>query len=175
MKWLHFKVSCIGTTTMMLFKPLKQCKIGSILSSEKNVMLKLECTILSLANICPHKWTNESFYPFCEDDRDSCRKIREFMTGRTSIMLTRKAGVTFIRDSPNICKSIVAIETSQLYPFSISQDISIGLRGATSLDSFLKAYKASETKSFSLTSGLTVRTSSRIKNYLHTKPFSVSL
>ena len=97
------------------------------------------------------------------------------MTGRTSIMLTQKAGVTFIRDSPNICKSIVAIDTSQLYPFSISQDISKGLRGATSLDSFLKAYKASETKSFPLTSGLTVRTRSRIKNYLHTKLFSVSL
>ena len=28
------------------------------------------------------------------------------------------------------------------------QDISIGLRGATSLDSFLKAYKSSETKKF---------------------------
>ena len=55
------------------------------------------------------------------------------------------------------------------------QDISIGLRGATSLDSFLKAYKSSETKkSLSLTSGLTVRTSSRSKIYLHVKPLSVN-
>ena len=49
------------------------------------------------------------------------------------------------------------------------QDTSTGLGGAASL-----AYKASETKDFSLTSGLTVRTSSRTKTYLHTKPFSVN-
>ena len=50
-------------------------------------------------------------------------------------------------------------------------DIMKFLGGATSLDSFLKA---SETKGFSLMSGLTVQTSSRKKNYLHTKPFSVN-
>ena len=43
------------------------------------------------------------------------------------------------------------------------------LSEATSLDSFVKAYKASETKTFSLMSGLTVPKSSRMKNYLHTK------
>ena len=53
-------------------------------------------------------------------------------------------------------------------------DIMKFLGGATSLDSFLKAYKAGETKGFSLMSGLTVQTSSRVKNYLHTKPFSVN-
>ena len=53
-------------------------------------------------------------------------------------------------------------------------DIMKCLGGATSLDSFLKAYKASETKGFLLMSGLTVQTSSRVKNYLHTKPFSVN-
>ena len=70
------------------------------------------------------------------------------MTGGTSIVFTRKAVVreTFIRDSPIICKSIVGNDASQLYPFSMCQDMSTGLRGATSLDSFLKAYKISETK-----------------------------
>ena len=81
---------------------------------------------------------------------------------------------TFIRDSPNICKLNVGVDASQLDPFSMCQDNSIGLRGATSLDSFLKAYKSSETKSFSLTRGLTVRTSSRIKSYPHVKPLSVN-
>ena len=53
-------------------------------------------------------------------------------------------------------------------------DIMNFLGGETSLDSFLKAYKASETKGLCLLSGFTVRTSSRTKNYLHTKPFSVN-
>ena len=48
------------------------------------------------------------------------------------------------------------------------------LGGATSLDSFLKAYKANETKSFSLKGGLTLQTSSRMKSYLHTKHLSVN-
>ena len=39
---------------------------------------------------------------------------------------------------------------------------------------FLKPIKKVRQKGFSLTSGLTVRTSSRIKNYLHTKTFSVN-
>ena len=70
------------------------------------------------------------------------------MTGGTSFVFTRKAVVreTFFRDSPNICKSIVGIVASQIYPFSMCQYMSTGLRGATSLDSFLKAYKTSETK-----------------------------
>ena len=88
------------------------------------------------------------------------------MTGGTSIVFTRKAVVdeTFIRAAPNICKSIVGIDASKLHPFSMCQDISIELRGATSVDYFLKAYKANETRGFSLTCVMTVRTSSRIKN-----------
>ena len=36
MEWLHFMIYCSGTTTKMLFQPLKQCKIGSISTSEKS-------------------------------------------------------------------------------------------------------------------------------------------
>ena len=81
-------------------------------------MLKLGCTLPNLANICLHKSTNYKFYPFCESDKDLCEKIREDMTGGPSIVFTRKAVVdeTFIRDSSNICKSIVGINASQLYP-----------------------------------------------------------
>ena len=49
------------------------------------------------------------------------------------------------------------------------------LSGATSLDSFLKAYKASETMCFSLVIGMSAPKSSRTKNYLHAKSFSVKL
>ena len=125
---------------------------------------------------CSKPWRNAKFYPFCEDYRDFCEKNREVMTGETSIVLTRKINMeeTFIRDLPNNCKSIVGIDASQPYAFSMFQEMSTGLGGATFSDSFLKAYKASETKVFSLTSGLTVRTSSKIKNFLHKKPFSVN-
>ena len=72
------------------------------------------------------------------------------MTGETSIVLTRKinAEETFIRDLPKICKSIVGIDASQHYAFPMFQEKSTGLGGATFSDSFLKAYKASETKGF---------------------------
>ena len=52
-------------------------------------------------------------------DKDLCEKIREDMTGGPSIVFTRKAVVdeTFIRNYSNVCKSIVGIDASQLYPF----------------------------------------------------------
>ena len=73
-----------------------------------NDMLKLGCKLPNLANICLHKSTNDKFYPFCESDKDLCKKIREDMTGGLSIVFTQKAVVdkTFGRNSSNICKSI---------------------------------------------------------------------
>ena len=53
-------------------------------------------------------------------------------------------------------------------------DIMMFLGGAITLDSFLKAYKASETKGFFLTSDLTVQTSLTVRNCLHMKPFSAN-
>ena len=87
-------------------------------------MLTLGCTLPSLANICLQKSTNYKFFPFCESDKDLCEKIREDMTGGASIVFTRKAIVneTNIRNSSNVCKSIVGIDASQLYPFSTCQD-----------------------------------------------------
>ena len=93
-------------------------KMVQFYHQKKIDMLKLGCTLPNLANIFLHKSTNEKFYPFCESVRDLCEKIREDMTGGPSIVFTRKAVVdeTFIRDSSNVCKSIVGIDASQLYP-----------------------------------------------------------
>ena len=51
------------------------------------------------------------------------------MIGGSSIVFTRKAVVdeTFIRDSGNICKSIIGIDASQLYPNSMCQPMPTGL------------------------------------------------
>ena len=51
------------------------------------------------------------------------------MKGGLSMVFLRKAvaNETFIRKSSNWCKSIVDIEASQLYPYSMCQDMPIGL------------------------------------------------
>ena len=68
-------------------------------------MLKLGCTLPNLANICLHKSTDGKFYTFSERDKDLLEKLREHVV----------AG-NFIRKSTNLCKSIVGIDASQLYP-----------------------------------------------------------
>ena len=112
-------------------------------------MLKLGCTLPNLANIFLRKSTNEKFYPFCESDRDLCEKIREDMTGGPSIVFTRKAVVdeTFIRNSSNVCKSIVGVDASQLYPYSMCQDMPTGLYTRWEFDSDMQKFKARHNRS----------------------------
>ena len=116
---------------------------------KENDMLNFGCTLPNLANICLHKSTNEKFYPFCESDRYLCEKIREDMTGAPSIVFTRKAVVdeTFIRDSSNVCKSIVRIDASQLYPYSMCQDMPTGLYIRWEFDSDMQKFKGRHNQS----------------------------
>ena len=92
-------------------------------------MLKLDCTLPNLANICLHKSTDANFYPFTKRDKDLLEKIRKDVVGGPSIFFTRKAVVdeTFIRKSTNICKSKVGIDASHLYPYSMCQPMPTGL------------------------------------------------
>ena len=73
--------------------------------------------------MCLHKSTTAKFYPFTDSDKDLLEKKRDVMVGGPSIIFTRKAvvGATLLRRSTNWCKSIVGIDTSQLYPFSMYQ------------------------------------------------------
>ena len=100
-------------------------------------MLKLGCTLPNLANICLHKSTEANFYPFTEGDEDLLEKIREDVVGGPSIVFTRKAVVdeTFIRKSTNLCKSIVGIDASKLYPYSMCQPMPTGLYTLWDFDS----------------------------------------
>ena len=79
-------------------------------------MLKLGCTLKNLANNCLHESTDAKFYPFTEGDEDLLEKNWQEFVGGPSIVVTRKAVVdeSFIRKFANICKSIVAIDASQL-------------------------------------------------------------
>ena len=91
-------------------------------------MLKHGCTLPNVANFCLYKSTDAKFYPFTGGDKDLLEKIRD-VVGGPSIVFTRKAVVdeTFIRKSANVCKSIVGIDASQLYPYSMCQPMPTGL------------------------------------------------
>ena len=112
-------------------------------------MLKLGCTLPNLANICLHKSTSAKFYPFTATDKDLLQKIREDMVGAPSIVFTRKAVVDeiFIRNSGNICKSIVGIDASQLYPYSICQPMPTGLYTRWDYDAESNRFEPQQNKS----------------------------
>ena len=112
-------------------------------------LLKLGCTLPNLASICLHKSTDSKIYPFTEWDKDLLEKIGEDLIGGPSIVFTRKAVVdeTFIRKSSNLCKSIVGIDASQLYPYSMCQPMPIGLYTHWEYDSESKRFTAYQNKS----------------------------
>ena len=112
-------------------------------------MLKPGCTLANLVNICLHKSTDSKFYPFTESDNGLLEKIREYMVGGPSIIFTRKAVVdeTFIRKSSNLCKSIVGIDASQLYPYTICQPMSAGLYTRWVYESETNRFTARQTQS----------------------------
>ena len=112
-------------------------------------MLKLGCTLPNLANIFLHKSTDSRFYPFTKLDKDLLEKIRKDMVGGLSIVFTRKAVVdkTFIRKSSNLCKPIVGIDASQLYPYSMCQPMPTGLYTRWGYDSETKRFTARQNKS----------------------------
>ena len=135
---------------------------------------KLGCLFPNLANICLHKSTNYQFYPFCENDNDLCEKIREDMTGGPSIVFTRKAVVpeTFIRNSSNVCKSIVGNDASQLYPFSMCQEMPTVLFTRWEFNTDKQKFKArhNRTRNFRIWSSLFTRKQNqnvKLRAFLH--------
>ena len=112
-------------------------------------MLKLGCTLQNWANICLHKSTDSKFYPFTESDKDLLEKIRGDMVGCPSIGFTLETVVdeTFVRKSSNLCKSIVGIDASQLYSYSMYQPMPTGLYTRWEYDSETKRFIACPNKS----------------------------
>ena len=115
-------------------------------------MVKLGCTLPNLANICLHKSTNSKLLPLTESDKDLLEKIREDMVGGPSIVFTRKSVVdeNFIRKSSNLCKSIVGIDASQLYPYPMCVSMPTGFYTQWEYGSETKRFTARQNKSRSL-------------------------
>ena len=112
-------------------------------------MLKLGYTLPNLANICLHKSTDSKFFPLTDSDKDLLEKLRKDMVGGLSIVFTHKAVVdeTFIRNSSNLCKSIVGIDASQPYLYSMCQPMPSGLYTRWEYDSETKRFTARQNKS----------------------------
>ena len=92
-------------------------------------MLKLRCTLHNLANISLHSSTSAKHYPLTKRDKNLLSKVREVIFGGPSNVFTGEAVVdeTHNRKSANVCKSVVGIDASQFYPFSMCQPMPIGL------------------------------------------------
>ena len=71
------------------------------------------------------------------------------MVGGLSIVFTRKAvvGETFIRKPSNLCKSIVGIDASQIYPYSMCQPMPTGLYTRWEYEFETKRFTARQNKS----------------------------
>ena len=112
-------------------------------------MLKLGRTLPDLANICLHRSSIHKLFPFVEADKDLHDKILENMTAGSSNVFTRKTVVeqTFIRNSENLCNSIVRIDASQLYPFSMCQELPTGLFFRWELDTYSQKFRARTNRS----------------------------
>ena len=73
------------------------------------------------------------------------------MVGGPSIVFTRKAVVdeTIIRKSTNLCKSIVGIDASQLYPYSMCQPMPTGWYTRWNYDSESQKFMPRQNKTHS--------------------------
>ena len=114
-------------------------------------MLKLGCTLPNLAIICLHKSTEAKFYPLTKEDKALLKKIRDVFGG-PSIVYTQKTVVDeiFFRKSTNLCKSIVGIDASQLYPYAMCQPMPTGLYTRWDLNSETARFapRQNKTRSF---------------------------
>ena len=161
-KYLHLQ-SVWENNNMRFFSDFLKCynlkDVGPTLEAMQKLIefyqnkgidvLKIECTLPSLANICFHKATDSKLHPFTESDTDLLEEIREDMVGGPSFVFTRKAVVdeTFIRKSTNLSKSIVGIDASHFYPYSICQLMPTGLYTRWEYDSETKNFTARRNKS----------------------------
>ena len=94
--------------------------------NEGTDVLKLGCALPNLPKVCLHRATTNYW-----------RELVKTWLVVHLLYLHGKAVVndTFVRDSTNLCKSIVGIGASQLYPFSMCQSMPTGLYARWELES----------------------------------------
>ena len=92
-------------------------------------MVKRASTLPGLANIMLHESTPALISLFLTKDKDLEFLLRQKIVGGASIIFTRyhKVGETKIRFSDNLVSTIIGVDASQLYPFSMSQPMPVGI------------------------------------------------
>ena len=112
-------------------------------------MLKLGGTLPNLVIFCLHKLTDSNFYPFTESDKSLLEKIWKDMIGSPYVVFTRKsvAEENFSGKLSNLCKSVVGIDDSQLYCYSMYQPMPTGLNTRWEYDSETKVFISCQNKS----------------------------
>ena len=115
-------------------------KLMKIYHEREKDMQKLGYTLPKKANNYLHSSTTGNFFPFTKNDKDILQKIRSDMMGGPFIVFTREAvvGETKIRFPDKLCKTIIGIDASQLYPSSMCQEIPTGLYTRWEMDAELR-------------------------------------
>ena len=92
-------------------------------------MLKHGCILSNLTNICLQKSTDSKIHLLTETNIDLLEKTKKDMVGGTFIVFALKLLMyeVLIQKSTSLCKSIVGIDASQLYPYSMCQPMPTGL------------------------------------------------
>ena len=116
--WLKFKLFEQESPMYMLHKLQKMVEFYHQKCFD---MLKIECTLPKMANICRHISISAKLYPFTES-------VLVYLVERLSIVFTHKAVVdkTHTSKSRKVCKSIVGKDASQLCPYSMCQPMPAG-------------------------------------------------
>ena len=126
-KWAHSKIFFGGITIKICANFRNNAKKDCFLPWQRYRYVK---AWLYFTKHGQHLLTQiySKFYPFTKGDKDLLEKIRDVVGGQ-SIIFTRKAVVdeTFIRKSANLCKTILGIDASHLYPYSMCQPMPTGL------------------------------------------------
>ena len=146
----HLKIFYAGKTTNKdVVRTLEAMQKLLVFYHKKGVdILKLGCTLPSLANICLQKSTSSKFYPLTETDKDLLQKVGEDMVDGPSIVFTGKTVVdeTFIQNLGLYCKSIVGNDAGQLYPYSMCQPMPTGLCTRWHYDTQSNRFKPQQNK-----------------------------
>ena len=110
-------------------------------------MLKLGCTLPNLQTFACINQQIQSFTLLLKATKTCWRRFVKIWLV-PSIVFKRKAVVdeTFIRKSMNLCKSIVGIDASQLYPYSMCQPMRTGLYTRWNYDSESQKFMARQNK-----------------------------
>ena len=152
-KWALSRTFCGGKSIKILYQLCRQCK-NWLLSTTTKISICWSL-VVHYQTWLTFAYTNLPMQNFIHSQREIktyWKKVREDVVGGPSIVFTRKSVVdeTFVQKSTNMRKSIVGIDSSQLYSYSMCQPIPTGLYTRWDIDSETSIFtpRQNKTRSF---------------------------